>query len=243
MLPQLYPRLVQYQNSIFYDGSGNVINLVTIISPNANKLLISDGTKNGILAVSNLSFVNNKLIITGNLQLNNGTQQSGYVLVSDSNGNASWTSSVSVEFYFQSSSPTPNNIGARWIHSETGYEYVWIYDGTNYNWFQPTQINDIPYTVTEINSATFSTDFEYEYYGVIYTGGICEVYLPSGTPTIDNGKIITIADEVGGISTYNRGIKVFGNGTQSINGYTDITMKVNKMSLTFIFRNGNWKTI
>jgi hypothetical protein len=147
------------------------------------------------------------------------------------------------EFYFQSIVPTASTIGARWIHSETGYEYVWISDGTNSNWFQPTQINDIPYTTTGINSASFSTDFEYEYYGVIYTGGICEVYLPLGTASLDNGKIITIADEVGGISNFNRGIRVYPGGTQSINGYSDILMKINNMSLTFLFRNGLWKTI
>jgi hypothetical protein len=219
-------------------------------------LIISDGTTSGLTTVPDLTFENGVLVINGGLQLTDGSQQDGFYLVSDSNGVASWTSSIFGigptgpsgatgfgEFYFQSIVPTASNIGARWIHSETGYEYVWISDGTNSNWFQPTQINDIPYTATEINSASFSTDFEYEYYGVIYTGGICEVYLPLGTASLDNGKIITIADEVGNISYGNRGIKVIPSGTQSINGYSDILMKINNMSLTFLFRNGLWKTI
>jgi hypothetical protein len=273
-VPELYPRLVQYVNGKFYDGNGNLINITggaIVNNPLLNKLIISDGTTSGLTTVPDLTFENGVLVINGGLQLTDGSQQDGFYLVSDSNGVASWTSSIFGigptgstgptgptgstgptgpsgatgfgEFYFQSIVPTASNIGARWIHSETGYEYVWISDGTNSNWFQPSQINDIPYTATEINSASFSTDFEYEYYGVIYTGGICEVYLPLGTASLDNGKIITIADEVGGISNFNRGIRVYPSGTQSINGYSDILMKINNMSLTFLFRNGLWKTI
>ncbi len=246
-VPELYPRLVQYVNGQFYDGNGNLIPVVgggaVVNNPSLNKLIISDGTTSGLSTIPEVSFEGGALVVNGNFQLVNGTRQNGYFLVSDANGLASWTSSIS--FYFQSTPPipSPNNVGSRWIHSETGYEYVWIYDGTNFNWLQPTQVNDVPFTTTEINSATFSTDFEYEYYGVIYTGGICQVYLPLGTASIDNGKYITIADEVGGISTFNRGIKVYGSATQSINGHSDVTMKINNMSLTFLFRNGNWKTI
>lgn len=40
------------------------------------------------------------------------------------------------EFYYQNTTPTANAIGARWVHSDTGAEYVWIYDGDNYLWFQ-----------------------------------------------------------------------------------------------------------
>lgn len=98
------------------------------------------------------------------------------------------------------------------------------------------------YRTTEINSSTYSLTFDYDYYSVIYTSGICQLYLPSADVT-KNGKVIILADEVGGISYYNRGIQVFANGTQSINGYSDILMKINYMSLTFLYRNGNWKTI
>lgn len=242
-VPELYPRLVQYVNGNFYDGNGNLLRIGLISNPNRNKLVISDGTNTGLISLQNVSFENNTLIVNANFQLTNGTQQNDYHLVTDANGLATWTSSRA--FYFQSTlpSPTPSNFGSRWIHSETGYEYVWVSDGTSSNWIQPTQVNDIPYTTTEINSATFSTDFEYEYYGVIYTGGICQVYLPLGTDIIDNGKYITIADEVGNISWGNRGINVIASGTQSINGHQDILMKIDFMSLTFLFRNGKWKTI
>lgn len=245
-VPELYPRLVQYVNGQFYDGNGNPINITggaIVNNPLLNKLIISDGTISGLSTIPEVSFENGTLVVNSNFQLVNGTQQNGYFLVSDANGVASWTSSIL--FYFQSTPPTPNpeKLGSRWFHSETGYEYVWISDGTSSNWIQPTQVNDVPYTTTEINSASFSTDFEYEYYGVIYTGGICQVYLPLGTASIDNGKYITIADEVGNISYGNRGINVIASGTQSINGHSDILMKIDFMSLTFLFRNGKWKTI
>jgi hypothetical protein len=99
------------------------------------------------------------------------------------------------------------------------------------------------YAATEINTATYSATFTYQYYGVTYTGGICTVTLPLGVPATDDGKFINIADEVGGISYYNRGIIVQGSGGQLINGNTQVLMKLERMSLDFLFRNGEWKTI
>jgi hypothetical protein len=192
-VPELYPRLVQYVNGSFYDGSGNLLRIGVINNPNKNKLVISDGTNHGLTSISNLTFENGTLSVSGNLQLVNGTQKDRYILISDSNGLATWTSS---------------NI-----------------------------------RTTEIDSASYSIDNRFEYYGVTYTGGICEVYLPLGVNSEDNGRTYTIADEVGGISNFNRGIKVISSDTQTINGYSDILMKVNRMSLTFMFRNGLWKTI
>jgi hypothetical protein len=59
----------------------------------------------------------------------------------------------------------------------------------------------------------------------------------------DEGRTITIADEVGGISYINRGILVQGTGGQLINGNTSVLMKIERMSLTFLYRNSSWKTI
>jgi hypothetical protein len=67
--------------------------------------------------------------------------------------------------------------------------------------------------------------------------------LPLGNSPADDGKNITITDEVGGISSYSRGIIVGATGGQTINGNSSITMKINRMSLTFIFRNNSWKII
>ena len=147
------------------------------------------------------------------------------------------------EFYYQSTvpSPDPSSIGARWINSDTDIEYVWVYDGLNYLWMQPAQT--ICYVTTYIGTSTYSASFTYNYYGVIYASGICSVALPLASSPSDDGKNITITDEVGGISAYNRGIIVSGSGGQLINGNSSISMKLNRMSLTFIFRNNSWKII
>lgn len=239
-VPELLPRLVQYVNGNFYDGNGNLLRIGLISNPNRNKLVISDGTNTGLITLPDVSFENGTLILNSYFQLSDGSQQDGYHLVCDSNGLSTWTSSRS--FYFQSTvpSPSPSNVGSRWIDQDNNHEYVWVSDGTSSYWMQPANNR---YSTNQIDTASYSVSFEYEYYGVIYTSGICEVYLPLVTSTLDYGKFITIADEVGGISTFNRGIKVYGSSTQSINGHSDVTMKINNMSLTFLFRNGNWKTI
>jgi hypothetical protein len=108
---------------------------------------------------------------------------------------------------------------------------------------QPTQLGNIQYQATFINTATYSPTFAYEYYGVTYMGGICTVTLPSGTSPDDDGRFITIADEVGGVSYANRGILVQGTGGQLINGHTSVLMKIERISLTFLYRNSSWKTI
>jgi hypothetical protein len=149
------------------------------------------------------------------------------------------------EFYYQANPPSPNpiNTGARWIDSDNGIEYVWVFDGTSYVWMQPSQLGGIQYQTNSISTSTYSATFAYEYYGVIYTGGICTVTLPLGTSPDDEGKFIAIADEVGGISYGNRGIQVQGTGGQLINGETSVLMRIDRMSLTFMYRNNSWKTI
>ncbi len=153
--------------------------------------------------------------------------------------------SGTTEFYFQTSVPSPNptTLGARWIDSDNGIEYVWVYDSVNYLWMQPTQLGNVTYQTYFINTSTYSPTFSYEYYGVTYTGGICSITLPLATSPTDDGRFITIADEVGQISYGNRGILVQGSGGQLINGETSILMKIERMSLTFLFRNNSWKTI
>lgn len=149
------------------------------------------------------------------------------------------------EFYYQATAPVPNplNLGARWIDSDNGVEYVWVFDGVQNLWMQPTQLGNVQYQAFFINVATYSPTFAYEYYGVTYAAGVCTVTLPLGTSPDDDGRIMTIADEVGSISYGSRGILVQGQGGQLINGETSVLMKIDRMSLTFLFRAGAWKTI
>jgi hypothetical protein len=148
-------------------------------------------------------------------------------------------------FYFQQSPPTvaTGDIGFRWMDSDSGIEYVWVYDGVNYLWMQPAQIVSTRYVTSYIGESTYATSFTYNYYGVIYTSGPVDITLPAAQSPNDDGKNITIADERGGISSYGRGINVSAIDGNFINGNTSISMKINWMSLTFIFRNDAWKTI
>jgi hypothetical protein len=175
---------------------------------------------------------------------NNGTSGSSGTSGAFGTSGTSGTSGI-VEFYYQQARPSPDpvTLGARWLDSDNGIEYVWVYDGSNYLWMQPTQLGNITYKAFYINTATYSPTFAYEYYGVTYNTGICTITLPLGVVPTDEGKFINIADEVGGISYGNRGILVQGQGGQLINGESSVLMKINRMSLNFLFRNNSWKTI
>jgi hypothetical protein len=150
-----------------------------------------------------------------------------------------------IEFYYRQTRPSPDpvNLGARWLDSDNGIEYVWVFDGSQYLWMQPTQLGNVTYQASSINTSSYSPTFSYEYYGVIYMGGICTVTLPLATVPDDEGRFINIADEVGGISGGGRGILVQGQSGQLINGQTSVLMKIDYMSLNFMFRNNSWKTI
>jgi len=50
---------------------------------------------------------------------------------------------VSYKFYYQNTAPTGTGTasideGAIWVHSETGVEYIYNYDGNSYQWVQQT---------------------------------------------------------------------------------------------------------
>jgi len=99
------------------------------------------------------------------------------------------------------------------------------------------------YLTDSISASTYSVSFSSQYYGVVYTGGVCTVTLPEGSSPDDDGKFIIIADEQGDIESYGRGITVGGSGGQLIDGKSNVSMKINWISLTFLFRNNSWKII
>lgn len=63
------------------------------------------------------------------------------------------------EFYYQSTPPFPNpsTPGARWLDSDSGIEYVWIFDGDNYLWMQPTDTAVVSSPVEEIISISLDS--------------------------------------------------------------------------------------
>lgn len=42
-----------------------------------------------------------------------------------------------IRFFYQNTAPTSPIINDRWMHSDTGREYVFIDDGTSSQWVQP----------------------------------------------------------------------------------------------------------
>jgi len=146
-----------------------------------------------------------------------------------------------VEFYYQDTLPVPDptNLGAIWIDSDNNTQYIWVFDGTNNVWLQTNYL----YKTIDVNTSLYDASFLYEYYGVTYTSGQCTINLPIGDITKDEGRKIIIADETGNISRGNRGILVQGQSGQLINGESSVLMKLDNMSLTFVFRNNSWKTI
>lgn len=42
-----------------------------------------------------------------------------------------------IKFYFQTTPPSSPNVGDRWMHSDTGREYVFIDDTVSTQWVQP----------------------------------------------------------------------------------------------------------
>ena len=84
------------------------------------------------------------------------------------------------EFYYQENSPVPDPsaTGARWIDSNTGIEYVWIYDGSNFFWVEPTKAGGSQYefyfqdfspTGTGTNSIPEGAFWYHSQTGVLYT--------------------------------------------------------------------------
>lgn len=149
------------------------------------------------------------------------------------------------DLYFQPEPPASDSVngGARWIDSDTGIEYVWVFDGASYTWMQPAQLGKVQYSTLEVVSQTMMATFVYEYYGVTYVEDICVINLPLGYSPNDDGKIIIIADEVGGIDLPGRGILVQGTGGQLIDGNLSKLLKESNKSFSFLYRGGKWKTL
>lgn len=250
-----YGRLVQValgSPNTYYDGFGNLLDL------GAGTVSVGPQGPTGS-AGSSISWMGSwdemMMYFENDAVYYNG---SSYICVSAPSGSAPYDTPQSATaswdvlaegqyapFYFQPERPAtdPTVLGSRWIDSDTGKEYVWVFDGSTYAWMQPTQLVSMKNGTSEITGASKSAAFTYNYYGVVYMGGICTVTLPLGSSPEDDGKFITIADEVGGVSRYNRGIRVQGTASQLINGESDVLMKMERMSLTFMYRNSSWKTI
>lgn len=151
--------------------------------------------------------------------------------------------SSNFEFYYQDTAPTAIDFGAKWIDSTDGTEYTWIDDGDTEQWIQSTQINARRIFTFEISGSSASVTFNFGYYGVTNTSGICTITLPTGVSPGDDGRSMIVKDESGTISGLGRGINVNGSGGQDIDGTGSYSMTSDYEKLTLVFRNSAWFTV
>ena len=84
------------------------------------------------------------LTINSGFTYSDGTEQPGYALICDINGNAHWgpVSGIptgSLTYYDSETVPTGVTLinGDRWFNTTDGVELVWINDGSSTQWVQP----------------------------------------------------------------------------------------------------------
>ncbi len=147
---------------------------------------------------------------------------------------------LKTQFYYRATSPSNPNIGDRWMHSVTGYEYIYVYDGTGYQWMQPTvnfgsiKVNTV--SVTTSSYSMISTDY---YVGVNYAG-IATITLPDSP---DEGKMVVIKDESGNASSPASYIEILPYDISDIiDNYSSAIIDIDNGGIDLIYRNG-WRII
>jgi hypothetical protein len=144
-------------------------------------------------------------------------------------------------FYYQQNPPTGVTFGTRWMDSDTGIEYILIFDGDTSQWVQPT--NDGSSTViqstTTVTGATYAATIADYYIGVSYAG-TAGIVLPSSPET---GRMMVVKDESGHAGDAYRYIIITGATlSDKIDGQASATININNGALDFIYRNG-WRII
>ena len=94
-------------------------------------------------------------------------------------------------------------------------------------------------SAVEVNLPSWNGTFG-AYHGVTYNASDVLFSLPFASSPSDDGKTLTVTDETGTVSSISQGIYVSSPLGQTINGQSQLIMKLNYMSVTFIFRNNSW---
>ena len=89
-------------------------------------------------------------------------------------------------------------------------------------------------TTTLLNENNF-IDFSYDYYGVLFTGATCNVYLPIANSPADDGKTIIIESETG-----TDPVTIFTQGGQTVEGAASLNLTDPYATAYLIVRNGGW---
>lgn len=150
-------------------------------------------------------------------------------------------------YYIQTFAPSgttefPLYDGDRWFNTTHGLEFVYIDDGDSSQWveiFAPTP--QYPnFGTFEITSNTYNLTYDYFYYGINYDGPV-DLFMPSCTG--NDGKKITVKDELGKCNQLGKRIRISGYTGQNIDGNNYVDMAISKMALQFISRGNNWHII
>lgn len=144
--------------------------------------------------------------------------------------------------FYTSSAPEGPNVGDRWIDSDTGEEFVFIFDGNTYQWVQPTvtpffggALGGTAIVTSSSYNATI-TDF---YIGVSYAGTVTINLPPSPQP----GKLMVVKDESGTAGDPSRLISIVPSGVgETIEGLSSAAIKTNGGSIHIVYRDG-WKIV
>ena len=184
---------------------------------------------------------------TANLEIPNGLK----ILSSGSNdyiefANGSTQGTAPNKFYYQTTSPSGVTQGDRWMDSDNGIEYVYIYDGNTNQWVQPTNTGGSSSTTISVLSTTTVTGATYaalptDYYiGVSYAGPVT-VTLPVNPET---GREIVVKDESGNAGNgVNRQIIIVGaTASHKIDNQSSAIINLDNAGLHFIYRSG-WRII
>lgn len=184
---------------------------------------------------------------TANLEIPNGLK----ILSSGSNDYIEFTNGTTQgtapnKFYYQTTSPSGVTQGDRWMDSDNGIEYVYIYDGNTNQWVQPTNTGGSSSTTISVLSTTTVTGATYaalptDYYiGVSYAGPVT-VTLPVNPET---GREIVVKDESGNAGNgVNRQITIVGaTASHQIDNQSSAIINLDNAGLHFIYRSG-WRII
>ena len=217
---------------VLYDGGGGLGEAFKFISVSGQA---------GLTAVQydkeTLTFVAGQNII---LQ----TDPEANSITINSIGGGGGTGQAGTNFFYQESPPQSGiSIGSRWMDSDDGREYVYIYDGDNFLWIEPTMT---PTTYTAVvNSATSVTGSAYaandlDFYIGVNAPNPVTITLPANPAT---GREIVVKDESGHAGDgIHRRITIVGANGATIDNETSAIINLNNAGLRFIYRGG-WRII
>ena len=142
--------------------------------------------------------------LTGPIGLTAGSNititQSGNTFTISSSGGGGGGSGGS-SFYYQTSAPTGVTVGDRWMDSNTGIEFVYVFDGDTSQWMQPTNSVSVvtgPQGPTGAAGATGATGATGSGGGGGGGGGLTDINSQTGTSysivTSDLGKLVTLSN-------------------------------------------------